>query len=118
MKSILVVDDEPVVRTIVARGLREGGYEVAAAPNGAAALELLLQRPFDLFITDLVMPGMTGYELIENLHEQLPTLPILQLIAQLLDASSPPGDHLTLSASDPLVYSVRCDAPPPEAAPA
>src|SRR5882724_6540779 len=64
--SILVVDDCREVADILARHLRDQGYEVTLAHDGAAALALLARKPFDCILLDLMMPVMTG---IEVLHE-------------------------------------------------
>ena len=78
-ESILLVEDEPELRTIVAAVLRERGYTVTEADNGLTALELLpaLEVAPDLLLTDLVMPGMDGRLLARELRRGLPLLPIL-----------------------------------------
>jgi len=67
--AILVVEDEGLVRLLATEVLGGAGYEVVAASNGAAALELAAERPegFDLVVTDIVMPGMRGTEVVERL---------------------------------------------------
>jgi CheY-like chemotaxis protein len=78
-RTVLVVDDEEVVRMLVTRALREAGHEVVEASHGAAALALLESgtREFDLVICDLVMPGLNGRELARWLGAHRPDLPIL-----------------------------------------
>jgi two-component system, cell cycle sensor histidine kinase and response regulator CckA len=78
---ILVVDDEPMVRALIARVLSDEGYEVVAVANGRAALEASrgAQAPFDLIITNNYMPGLSGAELISRVREDFPTLPILHV---------------------------------------
>ncbi len=68
--TILVVEDEEAVRMLAARVLEEIGYTVFEAESGVDALKLLTERgsSVDLIITDLVMPGMSGQELIERLQ--------------------------------------------------
>ena len=58
--SILVADDEPAVRDICLRSLTHAGYEVVSVNNGREAIECARQELFDLFLTDLNMPGMGG----------------------------------------------------------
>ncbi len=60
--SILVVDDERQVRRFIAESLRTLGYDVTDVDTGAAALELLDSKPFDLLLADFAMPGMNGAE--------------------------------------------------------
>jgi CheY-like chemotaxis protein len=77
---ILVVDDEPMVRQLVARALTDAGYLVDEASDGLAGWELARSIPnLDLVITDSRMPHLSGRELIRRLHELNPGLPILQL---------------------------------------
>ena len=64
---ILVVDDEAIVRRSVERILRDEECDVEFAESGEAALALLQARPFDLVITDLTMPGLTGLQLLDRL---------------------------------------------------
>lgn len=77
----LVVDDSMSIRKFLAGLLMQQGYEVEMAKNGYNALEKLNQRDFDLLITDLEMPHLSGYELIEQVRqeEQWQKLPIVVL---------------------------------------
>ena len=68
MSTILVVDDESNMRFLLRLILERAGYEVAEAPHGAAALARAQQSRPDLVLTDLMMPVMTGRELIERLR--------------------------------------------------
>jgi len=78
-RTILVVDDEDIVRGLVARTLREGGYRVLQASHGAAAIGLLeLQaEAVNLVICDLVMPILGGRELSIWMKDHCPELPLL-----------------------------------------
>ena len=77
--TILVVDDEDIVRALVTRALREGGYRIVQAQHGAAALALLESRceSIDLVISDLVMPGIGGREVARWVLAHCPALPVL-----------------------------------------
>ncbi len=66
MKKILVVDDDAHLRMVLDETLVAGGYQVETADSGQKALELLKNQPFDLVITDLMMPGIKGIELLEE----------------------------------------------------
>ena len=72
----LVVDDSMLVRHTVCRFLEQRGYEVESASNGAEALEKLAHASPDIVITDMVMPGMTGSELITLLKARPETASI------------------------------------------
>lgn len=80
----LVIDDSMLIRHTVCRFLESRGFKVEAAADGIAALETLeLIRP-DLIVTDLQMPQLSGYQLIDTLKadEQTASIPILVLAAK------------------------------------
>jgi len=70
--SILVVDDEQDVRQLLATVLSRAGYQVAAAEGPLEALDLLARAPYALVVTDLVMPGMDGLELLRRVADRYP----------------------------------------------
>ena len=78
-RTILIVDDEDIVRALVSRSLREAGYRVLQACHGAAAIGLLETeaRGMDLVICDLVMPVLGGREVSDWMKEHCPDLPLL-----------------------------------------
>jgi two-component system cell cycle sensor histidine kinase/response regulator CckA len=78
-ETILVVEDEAMVRSFAFAALRHAGYVVFQAPNGSAALKFLEGHPgqVDLVLTDIVMPRMTGRDLAEAIWARQPGLPIL-----------------------------------------
>ena len=77
---VLVVDDEDPVRRFVERVLQEGGYVTVSAADGAAAVEIAQSQPtFDVLVTDLMMPQMSGDELARRLRRQEPLLKVLYL---------------------------------------
>ena len=78
--SILVVDDEGSVQRFVERVLRESGYDTTTASDGPEAIEAAAKMEhFDLLVTDVMMPQMTGDELARRLRIQHPTLKVLYL---------------------------------------
>lgn len=83
VSTILVVDDESNMRFVMRLILEGAGYEVVEAPHGAAALEHVKRSPPDLVVTDLMMPVMTGRELIERLRAEPETsaIPIVVVSA-------------------------------------
>jgi YesN/AraC family two-component response regulator len=68
--KVLVVDDEPMVRQFVRAILKRNGFEIIEAENGAEALEAAAQHQCDLVITDCLMPGMSGPQLVAQLKER------------------------------------------------
>jgi len=75
--KILLVDDEELVRLGTADMLKDMGHEVCQAASGAQALQLLRGERFDLLVSDYLMPGMTGVELVEEVRRQGKEMPIL-----------------------------------------
>lgn len=74
-----MVEDDPGVRELIQVSLEERGYAVATAPNGVEALSLCRARgrPFDLVITDVIMPHMGGIDLVQALRESEPRTKVL-----------------------------------------
>ncbi len=72
MPSVLIVDDERLLQDMMALTLKHAGYEVFTASDGREALQLCGQRPFDVVITDLLMPEKDGIELLLQLRKQQP----------------------------------------------
>jgi DNA-binding NtrC family response regulator len=79
MADIVVIDDEPRYRRLVARVLTGAGHEVRQAADGAEGLAMCLERTPDLVITDIVMPRMEGIETILQLTRQRPGLAVLAM---------------------------------------
>ena len=78
---ILVVDDEPSIRSQLEEALQEAGFETAGAGDGRAAAELAQQRAFDLCLTDVKMPVLGGLELLARLGEQSPETMVILMTA-------------------------------------
>jgi two-component system cell cycle sensor histidine kinase/response regulator CckA len=78
--TVLIVDDEETVRRFVERVLKDAGYQTAVASGGAEAIEAAARLgSFELLVTDLMMPQMTGDELARRLRLAEPKLKILYL---------------------------------------
>jgi CheY-like chemotaxis protein len=85
-ERILLVEDDPRVRHLAQRVLELHGYEVVDAAGGAEALEVPSRAPFDLLLTDVVLPGMSGRELFEALAARHPGLRVLFMSGYAADA--------------------------------
>jgi two-component system alkaline phosphatase synthesis response regulator PhoP len=83
-KKVLIVDDEIHIVHVVAIKLRNNGYEVISADNGAEAFDLALKEKPDIIVTDFQMPIMTGMELVEKLrqHGETKDIPVIVLTAR------------------------------------
>ncbi len=79
MARILIIDDEPHVRTVLLKNLELDGYQVMDAPNGKVGMKLFQEEPFDLVITDIVMPEKDGIEAIGELRRCFPETKIIAI---------------------------------------
>jgi two-component system response regulator MprA len=98
---ILVVDDEPAVRTSLQRALSLEGYEVDLAADGAAALDRLAAGPPDAVVLDVSMPGLDGLEVCRRMRQAGDRTPVLMLTAR--DAIDDRVAGLDAGADDYLV---------------
>jgi len=91
---VLVVDDEPTLRSVIRRSLTRAGYRVLVAEDGARALALARSHAadIDLLITDVVMPGLTGLELARQLLLARPKLGVLFISGFTFEEAVPPTD--------------------------
>jgi PAS domain S-box-containing protein len=78
-ETVLVVEDEVIVRRMMTRALEEAGYRVLQAGNAAEAIEIVTRAPdeINLLLTDVVMPGQNGRELAERIKNLRPGIPVL-----------------------------------------
>ncbi len=74
---VLVVDDEDSIREYLSMMLEREGYEVVSSSNGKKAAKQCSQEAFDVIVTDIQLPGLTGIELLSSLHESDPTVPVI-----------------------------------------
>lgn len=81
MARILIVDDEEGIREFLAEALEDGGHVAVRVPDGGAAVERLAQESFDLMLTDLKMPGLSGMELVRKARADQPEMEIIVLTA-------------------------------------
>jgi signal transduction histidine kinase len=83
--TILVVDDDSVVREFMSAALEDAGFVVATAADGESAVKLCVENPPDLVIADVLMPGMDGFQLCEELRKRPETEYVPILVATGLD---------------------------------
>ncbi len=101
MARVLVVDDEPGIRTALVRGLGAEGMEVQAVGDGNAALAAALTGGFDVIVLDIILPGLSGYRVLERLRAAGVDTPVLLLSAK--DGEFDQADGLDLGADGYLV---------------
>ena len=80
---VLVVDDEPSVREMVSDALSLAGYSCQIAADGFEAIQILKREKFDLLVSDVNMPKISGYELVERLRANGNSIPVIFLTARL-----------------------------------
>ena len=80
-KTVLIVEDEKVLRESIAELLSEEGHNVLQAGDGKAAYEIVFERPVDLVLSDVRMPEMDGMTLLENLQKIAPQTPVIMITA-------------------------------------
>jgi DNA-binding response OmpR family regulator len=80
--QILVIEDEPGIVDFLQRGLTAYGYEVEAAVDGVTGSDRAVSEPFDLVVLDLMLPGRSGLEVLELIHQDKPALPVIVLTAR------------------------------------
>lgn len=78
---VLIVDDEPVLREMLRDLLELDGWKVDTASSAEVALELLEDTAYDLVMTDNIMPGMRGLELLERMQVRWPHIPVMIMTA-------------------------------------
>jgi YesN/AraC family two-component response regulator len=79
MALILIIDDEPQIRSMLKLMLERDGYEVAEAPDGIEGIRVYRQKPADLIITDLIMPNKDGVGMIIDLKKEFPHVKIIAM---------------------------------------
>lgn len=111
-RRVLVADDDPVFREVAGACLRNAGFEVSQAVEGAQAMEMLQRETYDLAIIDLLMPRIDGLRLIALIRAtpQLRHLPILVITSQ--EDPAMRADGMQVGANDYLVKPVDWSALP------
>jgi CheY-like chemotaxis protein len=107
VKKVLIIEDDEFVQKMLKQTFERAGYEVALASNGAAGVKLYdsklsLLEPFDVVITDLIMPEMEGIETITKLRKSNPNVKIIAISG---GGRNKPEDYLHLAQKLGAVYT-------------
>ena len=86
--KILIVEDDAITRRNLSVLLKDEGYDVDQAGDGVQALEILAGRPFDLVLSDIVMPRMDGLKLLQQLQFMAPQMPVMIMTSYVSDSLS------------------------------
>ena len=79
MKTILVIDDDKMILMILKQTLSKEGYRVSTAASGEEGIAMLASSNTDLVLTDYMMPGMSGIEVLNVIKQNQPLLPVIML---------------------------------------
>lgn len=102
--NVLLVDDDPAVRTSLARVLESSCYSVIQAANGIEALEQISRQPVDLVLLDLNMPRQNGWDTFEKLTASDPLLPVIVISARPTLLRVPAGSGVGALMEKPLDF--------------
>jgi DNA-binding response OmpR family regulator len=95
---VLLIEDDPRIREIVERGLGARGFVVSSAPDGEAGIDLARKLDVDLVLLDLVLPGRDGLEVLEDIRQAKPRVPVIAVTA--LDSTGSKVGGLDAGADD------------------
>lgn len=113
MGRVLVVDDEPDVLLLCRLNLQQRGHELLEAADGSAALEIARELHPDVIVLDLMLPGISGYDVLEALQRDAETtdIPVLVLTAKSLRADRERSHGLGASAflTKPFLPNELCE---------
>lgn len=79
--TVLVVDDEPIMRSLLEKILLKDGYHILTAEDGESALAQLGSNPVSIVLSDIKMPGMNGFELLKVLKVKYPDIGVIMMTA-------------------------------------
>ena len=109
MPSILYAEDDRDCRELFSIVLRQQGYTVHEAKNGAQAIQLIREEPIDLVILDVRMPLMSGYDTARMIAQESPGIPVIFLSAKGLNREVSKGFDSALMVVDYLVKPIAID---------
>jgi DNA-binding response OmpR family regulator len=95
---VLLIEDDPRIREIVERGLGARGFVVSSAPDGEAGIDLARKLDVDLVLLDLLLPGRDGLEVLEDIRQAKPRVPVIAVTA--LDSTGSKVGGLDAGADD------------------
>jgi DNA-binding response OmpR family regulator len=100
--NILVVEDNKRIGNVLRQGLIEDGHQVVLSQRGDDGRDLLVSTPFDVAVLDVMLPGLDGFSLLEEVRARNCTVPILMLTAK--DTMPDIVHGLNLGADDYLTF--------------
>lgn len=115
MTKILFLEDEPVIREVLAEYMKVKEYEVCEAADGEEAIEALENQVFDLAVLDIIVPKISGLEVLSYIRRQKMELPVIMLTAledekTQLDAFNAYADDYVIKPASPIILLKRMEA--------
>ena len=108
MAKVLVIDDDPAVRTTISIVLKRAGHEVTGASDGRSGMKAVMAGGIDLLIADIFMPVMDGLEMIKEVRRHQPGLPVIVISgASIFGSSTAPPDFVAMAVSLGAVRGLR-----------
>jgi len=108
MSKLLLIEDEEPQRRALATKLRSGGHEVLEAPDGQIGLELALAEKPDLILLDMIMPRMTGSEMLDHLRQDEWGREVTVIVLSNLDPETPTVARVMRESAD--LYMAKADS--------
>lgn len=111
---VLFLEDEPTIREVLKEYMKISGYDVTEVDDGNKALELLKEHPYDLAILDIMVPGISGLEVLSTIKDQLPNLATIMLTAledekTQVDAFNRYADDYVIKPVSPIILLKRME---------
>jgi CheY-like chemotaxis protein len=98
MSRILIVDDDPTIRSAIRAWLEEKSFEVVVTDGAESGLNAIANNTFDLMIIDIFMPHMSGFEAVRVFHQRAPMVPLIAISGYVFaDNHSPAPDFLSMA---------------------
>lgn len=111
---VLFLEDEPTIREVLKEYMKISGYDVTEVDDGKKALELLKEQPYDMAILDIMVPGISGLEVLSYIKDQLPNLATIMLTAledekTQVDAFNRYADDYVIKPVSPIILLKRME---------
>ncbi len=102
-KKILIVEDDRFLRELIAKKIKEQGYDVSEAGDGESGLKLIKETKLDLILLDLILPGIDGFQVLKNIKQDPETADIPVIILSNLGQKEDIDKGMDLGAEDFLI---------------
>ena len=98
MPRVILIDDSQLARRLCGNHLRVAGYEVLEAADGEAGLKCLHTQGADCVVTDMLMPGISGFDVLRRIRIEMPGIPVLVMTADIQESTRTQCEQLGAAA--------------------